>query len=127
MGHIVHVGKIGRSWNILSYEALREDAIIKLYCLDLGCEEGVDWIQLVHVCWQTYVSTVMNEPLGFIETDVLRSLFCWVVTQCILVVFFKPMCGDSRSHFQIRKKLIKILVGKSLDCLTLEDGTDRHQ
>jgi hypothetical protein len=107
MGHRVHVGKIGRSWNILSYEALREDAIIKLYCLDLGCEEGVDWIQLVHVCWQTYVSTVMNEPLGFIETgDVLRSLFCWVVTQCILVVFFKPMCGDSLSIPSSDKKKI---------------------
>ena len=89
----------------------------------------MDWIQLVHVCWQAYVSTVMNEPLGFIETrEVLRSLFCWVVTQCMLVVFFNQCVGTvSGSHLQIRKKLIKILVEESLDCLTLEDGTDRHQ
>ena len=76
--------------------------------MGLGCEEGMDWIQLVHVCWQAYVSTVMNEPLGFIQTgEVFRSLFCWVVTQCMLVVcFFKPMCGDSLLVPSLGKKKI---------------------
>ena len=56
----------------------------------------MDWIQLVHVCWLAYLSTVMSEPLGVIETgEVLRSLFCWVVTQCMLVVFLTNMWGQS--------------------------------